>query len=69
MYLELEVNLKYEDLEFLQTCSHSMYSDDDYLFIFYVRLGQTVLLKNGPPQYDIHYWLGNDANKVGYGFH
>ncbi|KAK0603832.1 hypothetical protein LWI29_009129 [Acer saccharum] len=25
---------------------------------------QTVLLKSGPPQRDIHYWLGNEANKV-----
>ncbi|XP_031271034.1 villin-1-like [Pistacia vera] len=24
----------------------------------------TVLLKSGPPQYDIHYWLGNDSNKA-----
>ncbi|KAK2641213.1 hypothetical protein Ddye_022976 [Dipteronia dyeriana] len=24
----------------------------------------TVLLKSGPPQHDIHYWLGNEANKV-----
>ncbi|TXG73108.1 hypothetical protein EZV62_001687 [Acer yangbiense] len=23
-----------------------------------------VLLKSGPPQRDIHYWLGNEANKV-----
>ncbi|GMY10606.1 villin-1 isoform X2 [Fagus crenata] len=24
----------------------------------------TVFPKNGPPQHDIHYWLGNDTNKV-----
>ncbi|XP_024026712.1 villin-1 [Morus notabilis] len=24
----------------------------------------TVVPKNGPPQHDIHYWLGNDSNKV-----
>ncbi|XP_059429966.1 villin-1 isoform X2 [Corylus avellana] len=24
----------------------------------------TVLPKTGPPQHDIHYWLGNDSNKV-----
>ena len=25
---------------------------------------QTVFPKSGPPQHDIHYWLGNDTNKV-----
>jgi hypothetical protein len=25
---------------------------------------QTVLPKSGPSQHDIHYWLGNDTNKV-----
>ncbi|XVF46731.1 hypothetical protein PTKIN_Ptkin03bG0051900 [Pterospermum kingtungense] len=29
----------------------------------YVVLSTTVL-KSGPPQHDIHYWLGNDANEV-----
>ncbi|XVF05346.1 hypothetical protein REPUB_Repub05bG0164200 [Reevesia pubescens] len=29
----------------------------------YVVLSTTVL-KSGPPQHDIHYWLGNDANQV-----
>lgn len=29
---------------------------------------QTALLKSGPPQHDIHYWLGNDVNEVCYGF-
>ncbi|KAJ9146791.1 hypothetical protein P3X46_029018 [Hevea brasiliensis] len=24
----------------------------------------TLLLKNGPPQHDIHYWLGKDANQM-----
>ncbi|KAJ4725601.1 Villin [Melia azedarach] len=33
-----------------------------YIGSVYIILN-TVLLKSGAPQHDIHYWLGNDANK------
>ncbi|CAK7331256.1 unnamed protein product [Dovyalis caffra] len=34
------------------------YSGNAYVIL------NTVLLKSGPPQHDIHYWLGKDANEV-----
>lgn len=34
------------------------YSGNSYIVL------NTVLLKNGPPQHDIHYWIGKDANEV-----
>lgn len=36
----------------------------DLTFSLVCCLSQTVLPKSGPPQHDIHYWLGNDTNKV-----
>ncbi|KAL0000141.1 hypothetical protein SO802_019743 [Lithocarpus litseifolius] len=34
------------------------------IFLLVHYLSQKVLPKTGPAQHDIHYWLGNDTNKV-----
>ena len=34
------------------------------IFLLVHCLSQTVLPKTGPAQHEIHYWLGNDTNKV-----
>ncbi|GLT52033.1 hypothetical protein SLA2020_253960 [Shorea laevis] len=41
-----------------KTSHGKFYSGSAYLVL------NTILVKSGPPQHDIHYWLGNHANEV-----
>ncbi|XP_054792642.1 villin-1 isoform X2 [Prosopis cineraria] len=41
-----------------QSCHGKFYTGSAYIVL------NTVFPKSGPPQHDLHYWLGNDANKV-----
>ncbi|XP_021278975.1 villin-1 isoform X1 [Herrania umbratica] len=50
-----------EDLRLVPVPKYShgkFYSGSAYVVL------STSVLKNGPPQHDIHYWMGNDANEV-----
>ncbi|XP_028779934.1 villin-1 isoform X1 [Neltuma alba] len=40
------------------SCHGKFYTGSAYIVL------NTVFPKSGPPQHDLHYWLGNDANKV-----
>ncbi|KAI9073613.1 hypothetical protein K1719_044425 [Acacia pycnantha] len=41
-----------------QSCHGKFYTGSAYVVL------NTVFPKSGPPQHDLHYWLGNDANEV-----